>query len=143
MGLYKYLYLEIIVRHWWKIRRSISDIRIWRDKFLEKVEEIPENYYLQFMCATWNLGIRLSRNKTETILMVTDKIFPFLDLELLWDDSGKLEFQVHRKNNQLLKYLNKASTHTKATFKTIPNGVLNRFSKLTSRIEDNSNMSIK
>ena len=65
--------------------------------------------------------------------MVTDKVFPFLDLELFWDDSGRLEFQVHEKKNQLLKYMNKESTHTKATFKAIPNGVLNRLAKLTPR----------
>ena len=39
--------------------------------------------------------------------MVTDKFFPLFDLELFWDNSGKLEFQVHRKENQMLKYLNK------------------------------------
>ena len=33
-------------------KRSISEIRIWRDKFQEKVEEISENYYLQFTCET-------------------------------------------------------------------------------------------
>ena len=31
----------------------------------------------------------------------------------------------------------------KGTFKVIPNGVLNRFFELTSRTEENSNMSIK
>ena len=75
--------------------------------------------------------------------MVTNKVISFLDLELFWDDSGRLEFQVHRNKNQLLKYLNKESTHTKATFKAIPNGVLNRLAKLTSRTEKNAKMTIK
>ena len=75
--------------------------------------------------------------------MITDKVFPLLELELFWDDSGRLEFQVHRKKNQLLKYLNKESTHTKATFKAIPNGVLNRLAKLTSITEEYANMSIQ
>ena len=75
--------------------------------------------------------------------MVTDKAIPFLDLEFFWDDSGKLEFQVHRNKNQLLKYLNKKSTHTKATFKAIPNGVLNRLAKINSITEENVKMSIK
>ena len=39
--------------------------------------------------------------------------------------------------------MNKESTHTKATFKAIPNGVLNRLAKLTSITEENSIMSIK
>ena len=63
-----------------KGRRSISEIRIWRDKFQEKFEEIAGNDYLQFTCETWNSGGRLSRKKTETTSMVKDKVFPFLDL---------------------------------------------------------------
>ena len=43
----------------------------------------------------------------------------------------------------MLEYLNKGSTHTKATFKAIPNGVLNRLAKLTSKTEENAKMSIK
>ena len=71
------------------------------------------------------------------------KVFPFIDLELFWDDSEKLELQVHRGKNQLLKYLNKGITHTKATLKAIPNVILNILAKLISRTEENSNMSIK
>ena len=101
------------------------------------------NDYLQFTCENWYPGERLSRNETKTTSMVMYKVFPFLDLELFWDDSGRLGFQVHQKKNQLLKYLNKESTHTKATFKAILNGFLNGSAKLTSRIEDNANMIIK
>ena len=35
-----------------KGRRSISEIRIWRDKFQEKVDEFAGNGYLQFTCET-------------------------------------------------------------------------------------------
>ena len=75
--------------------------------------------------------------------MVIDKVFLFLDLELFWNNSRKLELKVHQKKNQLLKYLNRESTHTKATFKAIPNGVLNRLAKITSGTEENANMSKK
>ena len=75
--------------------------------------------------------------------MVTGKVLPFLDLVLFWDDSGGLEFQVHRNKNQLLKYLNKESTHTKATLEAIPNGFLNILAKLASRTEENFQMIIK
>ena len=53
--------------------------------------------------------------------------FPaFIDLELFWHGRGILEFQVHQKNNQLLKCTNKDTTHVADTFKEIPSGVLNR-----------------
>ena len=126
-----------------KGKKSLPEIQIWRDKFQEKIDEIAGNDYLQFTCEIWNPGGRPSRNETETTSMVTKKVFPFLDLEFFWDDSRRLEFQVHRKKNQLLKYLNKEITHKKATLKAIPNGVLNRLAKLTSRTEKNAKMTIK
>ena len=65
----------------------------------------------------------------------------FLDLELFENDGEMLESQVHRNKNQLLKYLNKESTHTKSTFKAIPNGVLNRLEKITSIKDENVRIS--
>ena len=45
------------------------------------------------------------------ISVIQDKAFHFLDMELYWQESC-LEFCVHLKKNQDLKYLNKGSTHT-------------------------------
>ena len=67
-----------------KGRRSISEIRIWRDKFEEKVDKIAGNDYLQFTCDTSNPGRQFPITETETTSMVTDKVFAFLDLEFLW-----------------------------------------------------------
>ena len=50
-----------------KGKRSISEIRIWRDRFQEKFDKIAGNGYLQFTCGTWNPGGRPSRNETKTI----------------------------------------------------------------------------
>ena len=61
----------------------------------------------KFTCETWNKGGCQSRNKTKTNSMVMDKGFPLLDLDMFWDDSGRLEFQVHQKKNQLINSLNK------------------------------------
>ena len=57
--------------------------------------KIAGNKYFKFTCETWNPGERPSRNETKNISMVTDESFPFLELDLFWDNSGKLEFQVH------------------------------------------------
>ena len=73
-----------------KVRRSISEIRIWREKFQEKVDKISGINYLKFTCEAWNPGGNLSQNETKTNSMVTDKTFPLLDLESFWDDSGML-----------------------------------------------------
>ena len=50
-----------------------------------------------------------------------------------WSPEGDLEFGVFIKKGQQLKYVNKESTHTPGTLRSIPSGVLNRLTKLTSR----------
>ena len=59
---------------------SILEIRIWKDKFHDKFDEIVGNDYLQFPCDTWNLGGRPSINETKIASMVTEKISALLDL---------------------------------------------------------------
>jgi hypothetical protein len=59
--------------------------------------------------------------------------FPFLDMEMYWSTEGNLQFKVHLKENQILKYLNCGSTHTEACFAAIPTGaVMKRLASLTS-----------
>ena len=72
-----------------KGRRSMSDIRICRGNFQEKVDKISGNDQLQFTCDTCYLGASPSRNETKNTSMVTEKLFLFLDLELFWYNSGK------------------------------------------------------
>ena len=79
------------------------------------------------------------RNKKVTICK--EESFPYLDLEMYWRDED-LQFRVHLKPNQELKYLNQGSAHTKATFKAIPHGVLRRLTLLTSVNEDNKNTTL-
>ena len=74
--------------------------------------------------------------------MVKGKSFSLLALELFWDESGKLEFQVHRRRKQLLNYFNKESTQKHSTFKDIPNEVLTILAKIISITEENYKMGI-
>ena len=43
---------------------SSSVIQIQRDIFIEKVNKIVGNYYLQFTCDTWNTSVTPPRNET-------------------------------------------------------------------------------
>ena len=71
-------------------------------------------------------------NQKQKLTIINDKYFPYLDMEMYWNLRDELKFQVHMKPNQVLKYLNKDSTHLPTVFKAIPKGILNRLSKLTS-----------
>eukprot|EP00957_Ditylum_brightwellii_P169696 12916163-Ditylum_brightwellii.AAC.1 len=53
-------------------------------------------------------GEEMKDRKTKT---VEDKIFPFLDMAMTWNDNKKLNFGVYRKPKQELKYVDTSNTH--------------------------------
>jgi hypothetical protein len=61
--------------------------------------------------------------------------FPFLDMGMYWSPEGNLQFIVHLKENQVLKYLIRGSTHTETCFAAIPTGVMKRLASLTTRTD--------
>ena len=83
-----------------------------------------------------------SRDKQDNVSEISLNTFYYLDLEFLCNADGELEYQVHLKSNQKLKYLNKRSTHTNATFNAIPSGIFYRLAKITSRTNNNAQMKI-
>ena len=54
----------------------------------------------------------------------------------------ELAFKVHRKENQILKYVNDDSTHTRACRKSIPSGVIHRLTNLTTLLPENQDKKI-
>mmetsp|Transcript_21389 Transcript_21389/g.42835 ORF Transcript_21389/g.42835 Transcript_21389/m.42835 type:complete len:131 (+) Transcript_21389:1120-1512(+) len=63
-------------------------------------------------------------------------------MELFWNEDGDLNFRVHLKENQAIKYLNKGSQHTKACFKEISLGMLDHLAKLTTVNSSNENLTM-
>ena len=63
-------------------------------------------------------------------------------MKMGWTPSNFLNFSVYRKENQVLKYLEKGSCHTKSTFQAIPSGVFKRLAKLTSKTAKTRSLSI-
>ena len=88
------------------------------------MNEITGNDYLKFTCEIWKADSRESRQKYHYVSECTVNAFLFLDLEMFWNESSKLEFRVHKKPNQKLKYLRTDSTHIPSTFKAVPEGAL-------------------
>jgi len=125
---------------------SCDDMLKWRTKFQNSVNRLAGGNYLQFTCSMW---LDKSRRELPTeqndpkISIETGNFFPYLDTELVWATNGNLQFRVHLKSNQQLKYLNADSIHTKACFKAIPSGVYKRLSKLTTITETNKNLPLR
>ena len=71
--------------------------------------------------------------KEDRVQIVTNDEFPFLDMKMSWSPEEDMQFEVFRKKERQLKYVGQESTHTPGTLCTIPSGVLNRLTKITSR----------
>jgi len=117
----------------------------WRTKFQNSVNRLAGGNCLQFTCSMW---LDKSRRELPTeqndpkMSIETGNFFPYLDTELVWATNGNLQFRVHLKPNQQLKYLNADSIHTKACFKATPSGVYKRLSELTTITETNKNLAL-
>ena len=121
--------------------RSKREINEWLKMFQKKVDELAECDCLQFTAEVW--GIKDDEKIiNENLTIINDKVFPYLDMEMYWTDRGDLNFQIHMKPNQKLKYLNSDSTHLPSTLRAIPAGVLDRLSKLTSKSKKLENVRI-
>ena len=112
-----------------KTKREMNE---WLLKFQEEINNLAESNCLQFTAEVWNIE-EDEEIQNENLTIVKGKYFPYLDMEMYWNDMHDLKFKVHMKPNQVLKYLNSDSTHMPSTFRAIPNGVLQRLSKLTSK----------
>ena len=113
----------------------------WRKEFQASVNELAEGDYLQFTCEMWlPSGIRASPTKEhhKKVKVISEPYFPFLDMKMIWSEHGDLQFQVHMKENQRLKCLNKGSDHTDHCFNAIPSEVQGSLAKLTAMTDDDN-----
>lgn len=118
-----------------------SDIDLWLHRFQKKIDSLAGSSYLQFTAEIW--GADREDGTSSTKVSISKKAaFPYLDMEMYWVGT-ELQFRVHLKENQQLKYLNKGSAHTSACFRAIPTGVFGRLAKLTSATGESSNKSLE
>ena len=91
---------------------------------------------LRFTCEVWRPSgnvTKVTKKLTNDINVVEAKYFPYLDLNMYFcTHCQKLQFKVHLKANQELKYLNRESTHTRCCIRAVPCRVFNCLAKLTS-----------
>ena len=124
-----------------KSNLSFEEICNWREDFQNNVNKITGGDYLQFTCDVWKqeeLEPKTSSNKKVTLN--NEDSFPYLDMELFWSETNDLQFRVHLKPNQQLKYLNIGSAHTASCFRAIPEGVCQRLAKLTTPTNKNKHL---
>ena len=117
-------------------QKSLSD---WLLKFQREIERIAGNEFLKFTAVIWKPDEHMETELDPAVQVCTDSYLPYLDTEIFWNSNLNLQFRVHLKPNQQLKYLNRGSSHTPGCFKAIPTGVCKRLAKLTTLTEENKN----
>ena len=98
-----------------KGKKTKKDMNEWLISFQNEVNKIAESDCLIFTAEIWDTedDKTIINNK---LTVVNDKYFPYLDMEMYWNERKEIRFQVHMKPNQKLKYLNSSSIHMPSTF---------------------------
>jgi hypothetical protein len=112
--------------------KTTSKIASWLGTFQERVNDLAGSEFLEFTVEVWG-NDKDNGRKHKAVKATNKKYFLFLDMEMYWSPEGILQFRVQLKENQVLKYLNRGSTHTDACFAAIPAGVMKRQGSLTTR----------
>jgi len=63
-------------------------------------------------------------------------------MEMSWSTDEDLQFKVHLKPHQTLRYLNRFSCHRHSTFADIPEGVFTRLARLTTVTDETMNLGL-
>eukprot|EP00957_Ditylum_brightwellii_P087452 6657029-Ditylum_brightwellii.AAC.1 len=122
-------------------------LRQWRNKFQQQINIITGGDFLKFTVEIWmpptinkrtgstlpcileedendNNEEHITKDEMNAVKVVAKPSFPFLDMQMFWDEEGNLAFEVYRKEGQSLKYLYRQSLHRETVFKSIDKGVL-------------------
>ena len=102
-------------------------------QFLETYEE-----YMQ----TWKKNIDKKKPASLATPPITDrdkkikinntKFMSFLDLQMAWNNAGRLQFQAYRKPNQVVKYISIDSYYALPQLRNVSRSELERLTKLTT-----------
>ena len=127
-----------------KGKSKIATAKWWLDRLQRRINKIAGNDFLKFTMEIWRSDVVVNEDglNDKRITINRDEYFPFLDMKLSWNMNGSLDFGVHLKPNQELKYLNKGSAHTPSCFKAVSTGVMKRLTKLTSVTKENCNLKL-
>ena len=76
------------------------------------------------------------------VKIVGGNSFPYLDLNMNFNENDGLNFSVYSKPDYKTKYVNSGSKHTESCLKAIPTGLAIRLAGLTTRSKANENRSL-
>eukprot|EP00957_Ditylum_brightwellii_P054514 4130249-Ditylum_brightwellii.AAC.1 len=145
--------------------KSKRMMRKWQDKFQQQINRIIGGVFLHFTLKIWALSTinkrtgltlpcileenkgnndkeHMTKDERNAMKVVAKPSFPFLDMQMLWNDDGNLAFGVYRKEGQAVKYIDSQSLRRETVFKLIGKGVFTWLIRLTSITEKDKSMTI-
>jgi hypothetical protein len=81
-------------------------------------------------------------NEEKTLTINGDSKFPYLDMQMGWNDENAMCFGLYTKPHYQAKYLNAKSLHPQTCKDAIPHGTAIRIAGLTTRTTENANTSL-
>ena len=121
---------------------TIEEINQWHINFQNQVNKIAEGDFFQFTAEAWGEGDSKKTKIGNATSTTTTNSFPFLGIDMHWDDQGFLQFKVFNKPGQQIEHAEKSSAHTPATLAAIPKGVFKCLARNTSLPPTNANATI-
>ena len=112
--------------------RSAEELENWLFSFQNKVNEDLGGNDIQFTMDIWKPGEESRTVVPKKIEVVGAEMFPYLDMEMSFDENQTLCFGVHTKPNFQSKYLNIGCCHPTACKKAIVRGGSIRTAGLTT-----------
>ena len=103
--------------------KSTEEIVDWLTNFQSRVNEIVGDDSIQFTMDIWRPGEQSSTLIPGKVEVVGTDAFPYLDMQMKFDENDMLCFECYSKPGYQRKYLNTSSTHTAANKRSIPRGV--------------------
>ena len=87
-------------------KMDVKDLENWLKEFQGRVNKLLKSEALQFTAEIWMGDGEIGRaTKVSGVKVVSKNAFPYLDIEMFWNNQD-LHFKVYKKNNQQLKCLN-------------------------------------
>ncbi len=125
----------------------------WLGIFHGEVDRLLGTSDIQFTMEIWQSGETSSPLQVSEVLIKGigtfhrasingNKSFPYLDIQISWNDEGRPHFNVYKKPGELVKYLNHDSHHHSSHKTAVLSGVELWLALLTTKTADNLNKSM-
>ena len=109
----------------------------WLRKFQKRIEEVKKGE-IKFAMDIWKLNVETEKLR-KGVKIVGGNSFPYLDLNMNFNEEDELNFSVYWKPDYKTRYMNSGIKHMESCLKIIHTRLSIRLSGLTTKSKANEN----